>query len=173
MSDLIRPPWTRINEARVSLAAPLGPPDPLRSSVESDPGEPPDVPVEVREQVLREALSDALTYHVADSCPHITEPHRAPFAVLARGELLCVRCIYGGEPWEGPGDSPCTLCGRDGPLISTWTCVSAAPDAMRFAAHVCRDCAAWWPRPEHAGPEPDPHADARSRLNYIHPPVDV
>jgi hypothetical protein len=75
------------------------------------------------------------------------------------GKIVCPSCVYFAEydergiataltePWAGPAaDTPCTLCGGDGPLASIHTQISAAPDALIYASHVCATCAAWWPQ---------------------------
>jgi hypothetical protein len=162
MSALIRPLASRIDEARVNLAAAPFAAEPLTVSITDDAralaAVAPDVDDATREQVIREALSDALTYHHCedDCCPHLTGRDTTTYAVLAMGRILCSTCIYvrgrddnGAveltEPWEGPGDAPCTLCGGAGPLASIWTRVSPTPEGMIYAAHVCATCAAWWP----------------------------
>jgi hypothetical protein len=91
VTELIRPLETRIADARMTLASLPFPPDPLRFCLERDRGEPPDVPVEVREQVIREALSDALTYHCSHTCPHIVKGE--PFAVFAMSKVVCPSCV--------------------------------------------------------------------------------
>jgi hypothetical protein len=174
MSELIRPLVTRLADARMTLASLPVAPEPLSFDFDQDPGEPPDVPVPVREAVIRAALDDGLAYHCTESCDHLTDPRTSPMAVFAMGRILCARCVYvrgqdddGAlqvtEPWEGPGESPCTLCGREGPLIVSMTSTSAVEAAMIYVAHVCEVCSGWWPAPRPAlEPEPAKRADVTS-----------
>jgi hypothetical protein len=172
MSELIRPLVTRLADARMTLASLPVAPEPLSFDFDQDRGQPPAVDVGVREQVIREALDDGMAYHCAESCDHLTDPSTSPMAVFAMGRILCARCVYVrehdddgelqvSEPWEGPGDSPCTLCGRDGPLIVSMTSTSSVEAPMIYVAHVCGACAGWWPDGD---PEPEPakHADVMS-----------
>jgi hypothetical protein len=168
MSDLIRPLATRVDEARLSLAGSPVEPEPLvfdlSDSAQLLDSRAPGVGVNVREQVIREALDDALAYHCDDPCPHVTDPGGWVCAVLLSGRIMCPRCIYVAEydedgqpvmtePWQGTGEAPCTLCASELPLVSILTRLT--PTGIVYASHVCAICAAWWP-PRRDFPEPEP-----------------
>jgi hypothetical protein len=171
MSELIRPLASRVEEARVNLASFPVVLEPLVFDLSEGARalelRPPGVAVEVREQVLREALNDGLAYHCSESCPHVAESGWL-CAVFVQSRITCGRCIYvkeydedgrpiEREPWQGTGEAPCTLCSGDGPLVSILTRTSH-PDGMVYASHVCATCAAWWPRGEPPEPELAPPA---------------
>jgi hypothetical protein len=167
-ADLIRPLRSRVADARMTLAASRVPPDPLTFSLSGAAQaldlQPPEVAEEVREQVLREALADGLTYHCDDErCPHIAQEGWVCASFLL-GRIVCARCVMTRwedgepterEPWQGTGDAPCTLCGGDGPLVSILTRTSH-PDGIVYGPHVCWECARWWPRREPPEEEPSP-----------------
>jgi hypothetical protein len=168
VSELIRPLFTRVDDARTTLAALPVPAAPIDFDFDQDRGEAPAVAVDVREQVIREALDDALAYHCSESCEHLTDPSTSPIAVFAMSRILCPHCVYldadgeHTEPWDGPGDS-CTLCGGDGPLLVSMTRVSDVETALLYVAHVCARCARWWPDDDPLpAPEPIKHADVMS-----------
>lgn len=167
MSELIRPLHTRVEDARMTLAGFPVAPEPLAFSLSEDARalelRPPDVAVEVREQVIREALDDGLAYHCSENCPHVAEAGWL-CAAFVLGRITCALCVQTDwsdpenpverVPWQGTRGGACTLCGGDGELVSILTRTSH-PDGLVYGAHVCVACAAWWPEQE---PEQEPLA---------------
>lgn len=159
---MIRPLASRINDARMSLAALPVEREPLRADFGLDayrlrgecagaldpPGR------DVREQVLREAHDDALAFHCTEPCPHVAE--REPIiAVFSTGWLGCESCWHDAvdtgraesvlDQLAAP-DSACSFCGREDELLLVQTRFG---DAITYIAHPCPVCASWWPR-QHA-----------------------
>jgi hypothetical protein len=166
--DLIRPMWTRVGEAGMNLAGfPVEQP-PLRWAMPLDAqmavaehGRQ-EVPEPVREQVVREALADADTYHCGTVCPHAGGEARDPHSIPALGLLVCEFCAVAenmDDPMDVPtrfrdqtipDDLPCVLCGAAEPLLYVRTQTGDEEHAMLYHTHCCLTCASWWPAPEHA-----------------------
>jgi len=162
--ELIRPLWTRIPAAKMSLAAfPLA----EALSFEAEPCQrlPPELDIATREMVIREALPDAILFHVqpGDHCDH-DDPGRALFVVLIYGRVVCLRCLAElmSEEWDGV----CVTCGEpadphtlivtrldagtpaDGDaLMAVAAVLGHAPSGeVGVVTHVCDECSAYWPR---------------------------
>lgn len=161
MSDLIRPLHTRVVEAKMTLSAQPLAPQRLAFEAATCDVTPPDVSFDVREQVIREALADAVAWHVPDGerCDDLrVAPGERAFAVLAAGRIVCMRCGIDAEWIES---ECCELCASAAELART---VTKIDPVLTIVADVCPTCSAWWPRERGPG---------EASVNYVRtgPPV--
>jgi len=156
MSDdeLIRPLWSRVGEAGMTLASFKIEQAALRFDVDMDAmlavGKLPplDVAKSVREQVIREAIGDAAAYHVGGvRCEHLGEAGLQPRVVFAASTTLCEVCtveLLAGEGLEISTDA-CVFCGEVGPTFECKAQLSDEENAPLYVAHGCPACLRWFP----------------------------